>query len=294
MKTKLHIFKEVAYHLSFTKAAEHLFLSQPAISKTIRLLEDEYKSTFFLRKRNSIELTEDGKVFLIYTKKILKLYAELDNQFLSLEDKKPTHITFGVSTTLANYIVPKIIAKFRKHSPQTNFIAKSGNSKEVEALIINQQIDFGIIEGQRTNYQLQFKKFIKDEIVLVTNARNTDFKNGIISKDDLTKIPLIERELGSGTRQVIYNKLQELNINKLNIQVILNSTEAIKNYLYYSDSYAFVSINAVHEDLLNNKLKVVDIKDMSFERWFYFVSRTGFQSKIMDYFEKLIVNNYNF
>lgn len=105
---------------------------------------------------------------------------------------------------------------------------------------------------------------------------------------------MVERELGSGTKDVIYNILKKNNIPKLNISLHLNSTEAIKNYLYHSDSYALLSINALTDDLMNNKLKVIDIKDMSMERWFYFVSRTGFNSKIMDYFENFVRSNYNF
>tara|TARA_R110000868_G_scaffold213709_2_gene463819 strand:- start:8035 stop:8919 length:885 start_codon:yes stop_codon:yes gene_type:complete len=294
MKAKLHIFKTVAYHSSFTKAAEQLFISQPAISKSIRNLEDEYKTTFFLRKRNSIELTDDGKVFLMYTNKILDIFSELENHFLNQNAKFPNLISFGVSTTIANYIIPKVLAKFRTQFPQTNFKVITENTEDIEELILNQQLDFGIIEGKNTNRKLQFKKFIKDEIILVTNAKNTAFKKGVIDIKTLHEIPIIEREIGSGTREIIHEFLRTYNIKKLNTVVTLNSTEAIKNYLYYSDNYALISISAVREDLTTNKLKVIDIKDLTIERWFYFVSRTGYQSNIMDYFENYVRKNYNF
>ena len=294
MKTKLHIFKVVAEQLSFTKASEHLYISQPAVSKSIKNLEEAYKSNFFIRKRNSIELTEDGKAFLIYANRILSIYEEMEQQFLNLKEALPEKIPFGVSTTVATYIIPKIIAKFRTQYPQVHFEITSGNSEEIENLILNERLNFGITEGKNTNKQLHFKKFIKDEIVLVTNVRNTLFKNNSIDQATLQELPLIEREIGSGTRDVIHNILKENNINNLNIILYLNSTEAIKNYLYHSDSYAFLSINAITEDLINNKLKIIDIKDISMERWFYFVSRTGYNSKVMDYFEKFIRSNYNF
>ena len=120
MKTKLHIFKIVTNYLSFTKAAEQLFISQPAVSKTIRNLEEEYRITLFLRKRNSIELTSGGKAFLSYTNKILEIYSEMEDQFLYQNEKFPDLINFGVSTTLANYIIPKIISKFRVQFPKKN------------------------------------------------------------------------------------------------------------------------------------------------------------------------------
>lgn len=203
MKTKLHIFKTVAKHLSFTKAAELLHISQPAISKTIKNLEQEYETTFFVRKRNSIELTEEGKSFLIYVNKIVAIYSEIDEQFLHKNESFPEFIKFGVSTTLSNYIIPKVIAKFRMQFPPTKFDIISDNSENIENLILNEEIDFGITEGNSSNPKLNFEKFIKDEIVLVTNVNNPSFKKGSIDIETLQKIPIIEREKGSGTREII-------------------------------------------------------------------------------------------
>ncbi|PQJ71742.1 LysR family transcriptional regulator [Polaribacter butkevichii] len=293
MKTKLLIFKTVANHLSFTKAAEQLFISQPAISKSIRNLEETYKTTLFLRKRNSIELTNEGKAFLIYTNKILEIYAEMENQFLHKNETYPDLINFGVSTTLANYIMPKIIAKFRVQFPKTKFEITAGNSDDIEELILNQKLNFGIIEGKNTNRKLQFNKFVKDEIVLVTNTKNNTFKKGIINLETLQEVPFIMREMGSGTREIVFEHLDKHQIKKLNTVVTLNSTEAIKNYLLNSDNFAFISIHAISDDLMNNKLKIIDVKDLSIERWFYFVSRTGYQSNLMNYFEKYTLNNHN-
>ncbi|MGY0426171.1 MAG: LysR substrate-binding domain-containing protein [Polaribacter sp.] len=293
MKTKLHIFKIVSKHLSFTKAAEQLYISQPAISKVIKNLEQEYKTTLFIRKRNSIEITTEGKSFLIYANKILAIYSEMEEQFTYKKDIFPEFINFGVSTTLSNYIIPKIIAKFIVKFPQTKFNIISNNSENIEDLILNEEINFGITEGSTTNPKLQFEKFIGDEIVLVTNANNNSFKKGYINIEDLQKIPMIEREKGSGTKEIIDTFLFDNKIAKLNCVVSFNSTEAIKNYLYNSDHYALLSINAVTEDLINNKLKIIDIKGVSIQRWFYFVKRTGYLSNTLEYFKKFIQFNYN-
>ena len=294
MKTKLHIFKIVAKHLSFTKAAEQLYISQPAISKAIKNLEQEYKTTFFIRKRNSIEMTTEGKSFLLYTNKILAIYTEMDEKFLHKNESFPDFINFGVSTTLSNYIIPKIIAKFRVQYPETKFNIISNNSENIENLILNEEINFGITEGSTSNPKLQFEKFIKDEIVLVTNVKNNAFKKGIIDLKALQSIPMVEREIGSGTKVIIDTILLNHKITKLNSVVFFNSTEAIKNYLYNSDHYALLSIHSISDDLMNNKLKIVDIKDLSIERWFYFVNRTGFLSNTFENFRKFIRHNYNF
>ncbi|WP_435135325.1 LysR family transcriptional regulator [Formosa sp. A9] len=293
MNTKFHIFKEVALQLSFTKAAEQLNLSQPAISKTIKTLEDTYKKTFFTRLGNQIELTKDGLIFLEYTEKIIALFSDLDNQFLTLAPHEQKHITFGASTTLADFILPQILAKSEKNTPNTSLQLISGNTNYIERLITKQQLDFGIIEGSSNNKQLQYEKFIKDEIVLVTSASNPKFKTGTLQLNDLKQLPFVEREKGSGTREIIYKKLHQQGISSLQSTVTLSSTIAIKNYLYHSKSYALLSAHAINDDLINNKLKIIDIQNFTIERWFYFVSRQGFQSKTKDFFEKLIRLNHN-
>jgi len=283
----------VAHHGSFTKAAEQLFISQPAVSKAVRNIEESYKSTFFIRKRNSIELTEDGKVFLKYAKRILSIYSEMENRFINDKEIVPSKLKFGLSTTVASYVIPKVIANFRTQFPQTKFDIKSGNSEAIESLILDQSLDFGITEGKNTNPQLQFREFVKDEIVLVTNANNKQFPSDVITKNTLSNIPFVMREFGSGTRDIIQSVLKKHQIMSLQTVVTLNSTEAIKHYLYYSDNYAFISIHAVSEDLLANKLKIIDVKGLAIHRWFYFVSRTGYQSVLMEQFEQFSKNNYN-
>ena len=293
MKRKLQIFKYVALNLSFTKAAAQFFISQPAISKLIRNLEDDYKTQFFIRQKNSISLTPEGHIFLKYTNQILILYEEMETEFLNTKNNFLQEITFGASSTVATYIIPKIIAQFMAKFPQTSFDVKSANSDQIEDDILNQKLDFGIIEGKNTNLKLQYKKFVKDEIVLVTNSKNKNLKRDIITLQNLAELPMIVREIGSGTKDIITEGLQKKGIIKLNSLLTLNSTEAIKNYLKYSHHFAFISISAVAEELKLNQLKIIDIKDFTLERWFYFVYRTGYQSQLLDYFEKLIRDNYN-
>lgn len=294
MQTKLHIFKVVAQHLSFTKAAEQLHISQPAISKTIRNLEETYKTSFFTRKRNSINLTKEGKSFLIYVNKIIEIYNQMDEQFLYKNETFPETINLGVSTTLSNYVLPKTIAKFRNQFPNTIFNIISDNTIAIEDLILKETINFGITEGQSSNPKLHYSKFIKDEIVLVTNANNTSFSKGIITKDTLVNLPIAQRETGSGTKSIIDSTLKINNLKLNNVVVTFNSTQAIKNYLYHSEDYALLSINAVTEDLISNRLKVIDIKDFTINRWFYFVKRTGYISKQLENLERFIKNSHNF
>lgn len=293
MKTKLSVFKEVATQLSFTKAADNLSMSQPAISKTIKALEDHYNKTFFVRAGNSIELTQEGAELLEYTNQILALYADLDDHFTNPESLEEQQITCGASTTLAQYILPRVLARLQKKYVQTNISLLSANTDRIEQMITNRQLDFGIIEGKNNKTQLHYTPFIKDEIVLVTNSQNPMVKSGVVAREELAELPIIERENGSGTKAVIYEKLNELGIQTLNSNTELNSSEAIKHYLYHSNKFSLLSVYSVQEDLMNNKLRIIDIDGVSFERWFYFVCRQGYHSKLMDYFVKLVRQHHN-
>lgn len=293
MKHQLKVFIKVAQHLSFTLASKELNLSQPAVSKGISKLEEEYNTAFFNRSRNSISLTNEGKVFLDYAYRIMALYEELENSFLLNQTDAPLHFELGLSTTIATYIMPKVLAKIQQSTKNIQFNVISSNTKEIEQKILNKTLDFGIVEGKSSNQILTYTPFINDEIVLVTGANNRQTKNHI-TQEELVEVPFVGRELGSGTRDIIEEVLKKNKIKPLNKVITLNSTEAIEQYLYHSDSYALLSIHAITEKLIQNQLRVIDIKGIAFEREFYFVHRTGYQSKKMDLLRQLIETNYNF
>lgn len=293
MKHQLKVYIKVAQHLSFTQASKELNLSQPAVSKSISKLEEEYNTTFFNRSRNAISLTNEGKVFLDFAYRIMALYEELQNSFLFDQTNVQLDFELGLSTTIATYILPKVLAKIQQNTKQIQFNITSSNTNDIEHKILNKRLDFGIVEGKSSNQLLTYSSFIKDEIVLVTGTNNHLYKKTITPKE-LTEIPFVSRELGSGTRDIIEAVLQKNNVKQLNNVITLNSTEAIEQYLYHSDAYALLSIHAVTEKLIQNQLRIVDIKGITFKREFYFVHRTGYQSKKMDLLRKLIVTNYNF
>lgn len=293
MNYKLKIFLKVAQHLSFTLASKDLNLSQPAVSKTISKLEEEYNTTFFNRSRNAITLTNEGKIFLDYAHRIVLLYEELENTFLLNQSNVSRQFDLGLSTTIATYIMPKILAGIQQGAPDITFNITSGNTQEIEQKILDQTLEYGIVEGKSSNQLLNYSDFMRDEIVLVTSVNNPNMKN-VLTKKELCEVPFIGREVGSGTRDIIEEILQKNKVAKLNRIITLNSTEAITQYLQYSDAFAMLSIHAVADKLVQNKLRIVDIKGLSFERGFYFVCRTGYQSKKMELLRKLIRTNYNF
>lgn len=282
MDHRLKVFKEVALTKSFTQAAQRLNLSQPAVSKTIKKLEEEYDVNLFERKESSIALTESGVLLLKYTEKILGLYRELQEELSGDQAYFPDTIYFGASTSIANYIIPKLLAKLQKKKPKLNFHLISGNTNKIQRLILNKELNMGVVEGHKHNSRLAYKKLIKDELVLVAGSQNKlPFPNNL-KAIDLQNYSFVEREYGSGTQEVIQNSFANLKVPLPKASTILGSTESIKSYLQRTDSLAFLSIHAVSKELLHNQLKIIELDDLSLFRWFYFITRQGYPSKLSD------------
>ncbi|TVZ26885.1 DNA-binding transcriptional LysR family regulator [Gillisia sp. Hel_I_86] len=292
MDHKLKVFKEVALTKSFTKTAANLFISQPAVSKTIKNLEQAYGKAFFDRKGNHIELTTNGMLFLEYAEQLLRLYAEMENTFSASSEVLPTSVRLGASTTIGQYIIPKITAGLKKEYPNFNLHLICGNTGKIQELVLSGQMDLGIVEGENHDTRLQYEKFVKDELVLVTNANNKNIK-GSISIEQLKDLAFVEREPGSGTLEVINNALAKNGIESLHITSVLGSTESIKSYLSHTNHFAFLSIHAISAQLMENQLRIIEVDGLTIERWFYFMSRQGYQSKVNQKLQDLFLEQYN-
>lgn len=292
---RLKVFKTVADRLSFTKAAAKLLISQPAVTKQINELERLLGKPLFLRHGNRISLTDDGVRLLEYANRILALYGELRDAFVEEQGAFSGEIRLGASTTLSQYVLPGLLAKFRKLYPDVRVTLFNGNTEQIERQIADGKLDFGMIEGTASNPALHYELFMDDELVLVTSASNTSFTREEITAADLPALPLVIRENGSGTLDVLSRELSRhgLSLRQLHIEMQLGSTESIKHYLFYSDTFAFVSVQAVLDELAANRLRVVEVGDMELVRRFSFVTAHGQRSRLTDLFKQFCLNHYN-
>ncbi|QAA82018.1 LysR family transcriptional regulator [Aequorivita sp. H23M31] len=295
MDFRLKVFRTVAEQLSFTKAAKILFVSQPAVTKHINELEKHFGKALFNRHGNTISLTNEGEICLDYANKILSLYESLDREFIELDGNLPSKITLAASTTIAQYILPSLLSKFKSVHPEINVSLINQNSERIEALVLAKKTDLGLVEGNTNNPLLHYEPFLKDEIVLTCRASYRKFKSSELMLEDLLTLPIILREQGSGTRIVIEKAIEakSLNLQNFNIQMELGSTESIKNYLLYSDSFAFLSIHSIARELKDRSLTIVDIKGLEILRTFQFVGLHGNYNPTSEWMKNYLINHYN-
>lgn len=292
---RLKVFQTVALRLNFTKAAEELFITQPAVSKHIRELEQQFKTTLFDRVGSRIKLTSSGDTLLHYTNQLFQVYNNLEFEMNTLSSVNSGQLRIGASTTIAQYVLPQVLAAFHKKYPDIHISLVNQNTEGIEKLLINRSIDIGIVEGQSRSTSIKYAEFLKDEIVLVCSARNTFLKKDPITTKALASLPILLREPGSGSLEVISFALKAagLSLEDLNVEMQLAGTESIKSYLVNSECFAFLSIHAILDELKNNDLRIVDVKGLNIQRYFYFIQSHGEAESISNLFMRF-ASHYNF
>lgn len=295
MDFRLKVFYTVANRLSFTKAATELFITQPAVSKHIQELEAQYKIKLFDRNGSKISLTKAGELLLKHTKNIFEIYREIDFDLSALINQQQGTLRLGASTTISQYIIPPLLARFHQKLQDITVTLLNGNTEQIESALLNKEIEIGIVEGQSKNQSIKYTKFLKDELVLVCNSKNPLVSKEEITKEDLKNMRFLMREQGSGTLEVIEYALRpfKIKLSQLTIEMQLGSTESIKSYLMNSDCVAFISIHAINKELKNNELTVIDVKNLMIDRFFYIITLQGKTDSLSELFIKNIASYYN-
>ncbi|MFI3278787.1 MAG: LysR substrate-binding domain-containing protein [Rikenellaceae bacterium] len=279
---RLQVFDTVARELSFTRAAEVLSISQPAVTKHIKELERLLSTPLFRRSGNRIALTEQGEMLRRYVKDILDGYGRLSDAVSESRGDYYGHLKIGASTTIMQYILPDILAHFKRRYPSVEVTLIGGNSQEVLLEVESGRVDVALVEDAHTSSSFHYEHFAEDKVVMVS-AHNSKES---ITVDKLVKLPLVLRENGSGTLEVIIRELQRHGISRrmLNIEMQIGSSEGIVRYLKLSKCYALISEAAVRDYIKRGELHVVDVDNLDIVRSLRFATLHGYRSRIVDLF----------
>lgn len=240
-------------------------------------VETYYQARLFDRQGSKISLTKAGELLLKHSEKILDDYKQLEYEMHLLHNEYIGELKLGASTTIAQYVLPPLLANFIAKFPQINLSLINGNSRGVEAALQEHRIDLGLVEGIFRLPNLKYTPFLQDELVAVVHTQSKLAVTDEITPEDLLNIPLVLRERGSGTLDVFERALLQhnLKLSFLNVLMYLGSTESIKLFLEHTDCMGIVSIRSVHKELVAGNLRVVEIKGMPMLREFNFVQLQG-------------------
>jgi len=271
---RLKVFRAVAEYLNFRKAAEHLFLTQPAITLQIKALENELGLRLFDRSAGRVALTAHGSVLLRYARKMAALAAQAEQELASGDGRFSGELPLSVSTTIAQYVLPRLIGAFLDEHPRVQLSLRSGNTEEVVKLILEGKVPIGLIEGPARARGIHTEPFMRDEMVLITPPTADSFQ---LSPQQLLSSSLLMREQGSGSRRVVEVALEKAGFKLKTFKTVmdLDSTEAIKSAVEAGLGIGFVSRWAISKELELGALKVAQVRGLQMARHFSIVTRTG-------------------
>jgi LysR family transcriptional regulator, transcriptional activator of the cysJI operon len=208
---RIMVFLAVAEQASFRKASEHLHLSQPAVSQHVRALEEELGVRLFDRGGNRVQLTDAGKILMEYARKCVRLADETRAAISEITGTPQGALRIGASTTVAQYVLPRLLGKFQQQYPKISLTVVSGNTEDVVGKLSNGSIDVGMIEGPPLTKDLHVEPFLEDELVLVAPASEEWAGSDGIALKDLANLPLLVRGTGTASEGLSYKRNADRN-----------------------------------------------------------------------------------
>lgn len=281
---RLQVFHTVARLLSFTKAAETLHMTQPAVTFQVRQLEEYFNTRLFDRTHNRISLTEAGARVYEYADMIFDLYAQMENAVREMTGEVSGSLTIGASTTIAEYMLPALLGDFRAKYPDVTIHLKVSNTDGIVSMVENNAIDLGVVEAPVSNKNLVVDECRRDQLVAIVPPGHPKAGEQVIKLSELMHYPYICREEGSGTREVIAEYLQRScgNNGVLNVVMELGSPEAVKGAVEAGMGISVVSRATIQKELKLGTLVAIEL-DPPLERPFSFVhQKQKFRLRVME------------
>lgn len=287
---QLRILKAVATEKSFTKASELLYLSQPSVSKQIKTLEKNLDILLINRENNKISLTENGKVFLQYSERILALCEESCRALIDLKNGERGNLTVGASQTIGTYLLPRVLALFAQNYPQIDLKVQVNSTRVIAKNIINREIDLAVVGGEIPDdlkKNLTVEDFVEDEFSLIIPKSHPFATRKTITKEDLYHLNFITLNSNSTIRKFIDNILiqNEIETKQLKIIMQLNSIEGIKTAVSLGLGAAFVSSSAIEKEIELKTIEILKIENIRITRTLSIISNPEcYKSKAFEFF----------
>lgn len=266
---RIRVFRAVAHHLNFSRAAEELLLTQPAVTQQIKALEDEFGVSLFDRGGGRITLTPGGAALLPFAEQMKTLTDDAIAAVASAYGEHAGELNIGASQTIGQYLLPTFVAAFLRTYPKIRVTARSGNTDQMLEAVVAGQVHIALIEGPEQRRDVHVEPFMEDHLVLVVPATH-DWAGHEISLDELKSQPLLMREFGSGSRRIVEQALTGagLKIKDLTISMELDSTEGLLNAVEAGLGVTFVSRWAVRNQFALGTLKLSRVGGLKLARSF--------------------------
>ncbi|ELR97439.1 LysR family transcriptional regulator [Gloeocapsa sp. PCC 73106] len=295
---QLRILLAIATEGSFKRAADSLYVSQPAVSLQIQNLEKQLDVPLFDRGGRKAQLTEAGKLLLTYGEKIISLCQETCSAIEDLQNLQGGTLSVGASQTTGTYLLPRMIGLFRQKYPRVGVQLQVHSTRRTSWAVANGQVDLAIVGGEvppELQDILTIIPYCEDELALILPPNHPLASGGKIHKEDLYDLHFIALDSQSTIRKVIDQVLSRYDINtkRLKIEMELNSIEAIKNAVQSGLGVAFVSVTAIEKELGMHLLYSPGIEGVEVKRILsVIISTQRYRSKAAEAFMEEILPQF--
>ena len=270
---QLKIFTKVAELKSFSRAAQEMYLTQPTVSQHMSSLESYLGTKLFDRLGKEVALTKAGEILYRYAKQITALRGEAQQALAHFLGKKTGHLVLGASTIPGEYILPTLLGQFKITYPEIKITLRIGDTKEIIGELLGGTIEFGIVGARVTHNRLKYSTFVEDELIVVVPKGHRWWQKKSIDVQELTDVPFIMREAGSGTRISMEKRLRKLGVSSDDLKIIaeVGSTTAVKQAIKANLGISLISERAVEEEISLKVFKKIPIKKVNFKRNFFII-----------------------
>ncbi|MBW1999324.1 MAG: LysR family transcriptional regulator [Deltaproteobacteria bacterium] len=256
---QLRAFYEVARSLNFSVAAENLYVSQPAVTKQIKLFESSWNLKLFHKKRGKLFLTEEGKKIFVYASRIFELERQLEDTISGIQNLKQGSLRIGTTKTYARFFMPRLLAPFQRSFPDIIIELDEGSSLDMEKSLLDLKNSLAIVARVEENPDILFTPIMLEEVVLIMSPKYHLAGYDTIPFKDLEGEPVVMKELGSGTRKIVEQWARDEKIT-LNIIAQTSNMDFIKQLVGQSRGISFVVKSSVEEELSRGDLASIPIK----------------------------------
>lgn len=293
---RLHVFRTVAEKLHFTHAAAELHISQPAVTQHVKALEESYEVALFHRSGGRISLTEAGQILLDHANQVHALDRDVETRIRAGQPQLRGPLRLGASSTIGQYLLPRIMAAFRGKHPQVELSLEIGNTEDITAAILSRRIDLALVEGiGKCRRDLVSELRMEDEIICVAAPDHPLAINRSLTPADLVDVDIIAREVGSGTREVVARALKSAGLPPTKMRVVMesSSSESIKGFIAGGMGIGFVPRLAITHELALGTLLELPIRGLAITRPFRFLypqgpRPVGLPGAFLDFAEKTV------
>jgi DNA-binding transcriptional LysR family regulator len=253
---------------NFSETGRKLHLSQPAISQRIDSLEKKFGTKLFMRQGRTVRLTEAGQALQPIARELLSSARRLEETMASLQGEVVGEMNIGCSTASGKYLLPGLIARFRRQYPQVRINVLVSSRTSVLDRLLAGELSLGVSSKKIEHRELDYQDFFADDVILIAAANHTWASYRHIYPDDILDEPLILREDVAGTREVLFDGLQccDISPDMLNVAMVLGNAEAIVMAVGEEIGVAFVSRLAAERDLQMGRVVEVHVEGVSLQR----------------------------